>query len=341
MIMDWTNPHFAEPQWLLLAVFGPLALLALQAWSARERKRQLAMMAAPEFMADLTRSHSQIRRTIKNSLLVLGMAAAGVAMARPQWGQLEDRGQAIGQDVIFILDCSRSMLATDIAPSRLDRARFAIMDFVQQHGRGRVGLVAFAGQAFLQCPLTYDYDAFQDALEAVDENTIAVHGTDVGRAINEAFRAFENKNGPRIMILLTDGEDLEKGGERAAELLGAQGAVIFTVGVGTPQGTDIQIRNEQGRLEWVRDSKGEVVRSRLDETTLRRIAQAANGGYQPLGSMGEGLARIQAVVKSDNVRGAPAAARRLGIDRFHLPLAMMIMLIAAEPLITTRRRAAA
>jgi Ca-activated chloride channel homolog len=336
--MDWTNPHFAEPQWLLLAILGPLGLLALQAWSARARKRQLALVAAPEFVVELTRSHSPIRRAVKNSFLVIGMAAAGLAMARPQWGQLEDRGQALGQDVIFILDCSRSMLATDVSPNRLERARLAILDFVQQHGQGRVGLVAFAGQAFLQCPLTYDYDAFRDTLEAVDERTIAVPGTDVGRALNEAFRASEIRKGPKIMILLTDGEDLEKGGVRAAEALGKEGAVIFTVGVGTPTGSEIQVRNEQGRMELVRDSQGELVRSRLDEDTLRKVAQAANGAYQPLGSMGEGLARIQASVKSDNLKAAPASARRLGIERFHVPLAVMILLIGAESLLGTRRK---
>ncbi len=336
--MDWTNPHFAEPEWLLLAVLGPLGLLAMQAWSARARKRQLALVAAPEFMEELTRSHSPVRRAIKNTLLLLGMAAAGLAMARPQWGQLEDRGTALGHDVIFVLDCSSSMLATDVSPNRLERARLAILDFVQQHGQGRVGLVAFAGQAFLQCPLTYDYDSFRAALETADERTIAVLGTDIGRALNEAFRAGENRKGPRIMILITDGEDLEKGGVRAAESLGKQGAVVFAVGVGTPYGTEIRARNDQGRTELVRDSKGEVVRSRLDEPTLRKIAEAANGAYQPLGSMGEGLARIKSSIRSDSLKTAPSATRKLGIERFHIPLAIMILLIGAESLIGTRRR---
>lgn len=336
--MDWTNPHFAEPQWLLLAFIGPVAVLALQVWSARARKRQLASLAAPEFLAELTRSHSRWRRRIKNGFVVLAVAAAGFALARPQWGQLEDGGQALGQDVIFILDCSQSMLATDVSPNRLERARLAILDYIQQHGRGRVGLVAFAGQAFLMCPLTYDYSAFADSLRALDEHTIAVPGTDIGRALQEAYRAAENQKGSQIMILVTDGEDLEKGGVQAAESLGEKDVVVFTVGVGTPYGTEIQIRNEQGRVETLRDSRGEVVRSRLDEQTLREVAEVTGGIYQPLGSLGEGLARVQAAVNTDSAVKAPQGGKKLGIERFHYPLAVMIALLLAESLIGTRRR---
>jgi len=335
--MDWTDPHFAEPQWLLLAVLGPLALMALQVWSARARKRQLALLVSAEFVGDLTRSHSPARRAIKNGLLALALATAGLAMARPQWGQLEDRGTALGHDVIFLLDCSRSMVATDVSPNRLERARFAILDFVQQHVQGRLGLVVFAGQAFLQCPLTYDYEAFRSALESVDEQTIAVPGTDIGRALQEAFRASENSKGPRIMILVTDGEDLEQSGVRVAESIGKQGAVVFTIGVGTQSGSELQVRNEQGRLEMVRDRNGQVVRSRLDEATLTKIAQSANGTYQPLGSVGEGLARVRAAIRTDAFRPAPVATRKLGIERFHYPLAAMIALLAVEALIGTRR----
>ena len=114
----------------------------------------------------LTQSHSPLRRLIKNALLVLAVAGMGLALARPQWGETSEVTRAMGEDIIFILDCPRSMLADDVRPNRLTRARLAIQDFVQQHGRGRVGLVAFSGQAFLH-PLTFDYDAFREALLAV------------------------------------------------------------------------------------------------------------------------------------------------------------------------------
>src|SRR5947199_5213520 len=128
-------------------------------------------------------SHSPFRRTLKNFLLVLAIAGTGIALARPQWGETAEISRALGEDILFLVDCSKSMLATDVRPSRLGRAKYAILDFVQRHGSGRVGLVAFAGQAFLQCPLTFDYDAFRESLLDVTEKTIPVPGTDIGRAL--------------------------------------------------------------------------------------------------------------------------------------------------------------
>ena len=136
------------------------------------------------------------------------VAGVGLALARPQWGETAEISRALGEDTLFILDCSRSMLATDVSPSRLTRAQYAILDFVQRHGRGRVGLVAFAGQAFLQCPLTFDYDAFREALLAVDARSMPVPGTDIGRALDEGWRAMEKNDSRKFMVLLTEGEYL-------------------------------------------------------------------------------------------------------------------------------------
>src|SRR3990172_8671512 len=168
--MDFTRPHFAEPSWLWLA---ELLLRVLHGLSERGRRRQLARVAAPQFLGELTRSRSPVRRVVKRVLLVLAVVGTGLALARPQWGEAPlDNAPMLGEDVVFALDCSRSMLAADVSPNRLQRAKLAILEFVQQQGRGRVGLVAFAGQAFLQCPLTFDYGAFEDALQAMDEKTI-------------------------------------------------------------------------------------------------------------------------------------------------------------------------
>ena len=335
--MTFTHPHFAEPRWLWLAVLGPLVLWGLQRYSAWARRRQLAQLAAPEFIAELTRSHSPIRRVIKDGMLVLAVCGIGLALARPQWGEQSEKGYMLGQDIIFVLDCSRSMLATDVSPSRLQRAKLAILDFVQHHSHGRIGLVAFAGQAFLQCPLTFDYGAFQDALTAVDEKTIPVLGTDVGRALDEGFRAMEKGSRQKLLVLLTDGEDLEKSGVKTAEALAKQGVVVFTIGVGTPAGTEIQVLNEQGKPELVRDSKGEAVRSRLDETTLRGIAQVTHGAYYPLGQLGEGLGKVRMALETLNTADGSGPARKLGVDRFHLPVTLVLVLLVAESLIGTRR----
>src|SRR4051812_48049614 len=306
--MTFSHAHFAEPRWLWLALLAPVALFALQRYSDWARQRQLAQIAAPQFLEDLTRSQSPARRAIKQALLLLAVAGVGLPLARPQWGEQEEGGRMLGEDVLFILDCSRSMLATDVSPNRMQRAKLAIMDFVQRRGRGRVGLVAFAGQAFLQCPLTFDYAAFQDALAAIDDKTIPIPGTDVGRGLDEAYRAMDPKSRRKLMVLITDGEDLEKGGVHTAQNFAKQGVVVFTVGVGTPSGSEIQIQNEQGKLETLRDSKGEVVHSRLDEPTLRQIAEATTGAYFPLGSLGEGLAKVRLNLETLNAKSGAAPA---------------------------------
>ena len=336
--MNWVNPHFAEPRWLWLAVLAPVLLVVLQAYSGWARKKQLAQLAAPEFLAELTRSQSPGRRALKNILLVLAAAGIGLALARPQWGEQAEVSYRYGQDTLLVLDCSRSMLATDVAPSRLQRAKLAMLDYVRRQGHGRVGLVAFAGQAFLQCPLTFDYGAFQDALLAIDEKTIPVPGTDIGRALDEAWRAMDKSTRPKVCVLLTDGEDLEKGGVRTAAALAKQGVVVFTVGVGTAAGAEIQVPNEQGKLELVRDSRGEIVRSRLDEPTLRAIAQATRGAYYLLGPLGEGLAKVRLALETLDTGPGSAPARKLGVDRFHWFVAAALILLAGESLIGTRRR---
>jgi len=336
--MNVAHPHFAEPHWLWLALLGPLLLLLLQRYSGWMRKKHLSQIAAPEFLGLLTRSHSFARRMIKNTLLVLSLAGIGLALARPQWGEQAEASHLLGQDILFVVDCSRSMLATDVSPSRLQRAKLAILDFVQREGHGRVGLVAFAGQAFLQCPLTFDYAAFQDALAPLDDKTIPVPGTDVGRALQETFLAMDKGEREKIMVLVTDGEDLEKGGLKSAEKLGQKGVVVYTIGVGTPAGSEIQFLNEQGRSETVRDSKGQAVLSRLDEPTLRAIAEATHATYYPLGAIGEGLAKVRLDLENRNTVSGSAPQRKLGVDRFHLPLGAVVVLLTIESLVGTRRR---
>jgi Ca-activated chloride channel family protein len=337
MSMDFRNPHFAEPGWLWLAVLAPLGLVALHYYATRARKKQIALFAAPELIAGLLESHSPARRMVKNILLVLAVAGVGMALARPQWGETAETTQALGEDILFMVDCSKSMRSTDVRPDRLERARYAILDFVQKHGRGRVGLVAFAGQAFLQCPLTFDYDAFREALMALDEKTIPVPGTDIGRALEEGFGAMEKTDRRKIMVLMTDGEDLEKGGVAKAQSLALRGIVVYAVGVGTAAGSPIRVVNEFGVPDFLKDAQGRVVESRLDEATLTAIAQATHGSYHALGALGEGLNEVRRLVETSTSEQNYSRLRKMGVDRFHFPVAAVIFLMVAESLIGTRR----
>ena len=335
--MDFSHPHFEEPRWLVLAVVAPMLLALLHRYAAMRRQQQLARIASPRFVEELCSSHSPARRGFKNILLMFAFVCAGLALARPQWGELKSTEQWLGEDVIFVLDCSNSMLSTDARPNRLQRAKFAILDFVRAHGRGRVGLVAFAGGSFLQCPLTLDYDVFENSLQALDEKTIPIPGTDIGRALKEASHAMPKQSRRKLVVLVTDGEDLENGGVTTAQSLATNGVVVFAVGVGSPQGSEIRMVNPAGQEELVRDSKGEPVLSRLDEKTLQAIAEAAGGNYYPLGLLGEGLARVRLAVENLDASSGLTRTQARGVERFHWPVAGMFALMVVESLIGTRR----
>lgn len=334
--MDFSDPHFAEPAWLWLAVLGPVAVLGLQSYAARARLKQIQHLASARFLHSLLRSVSPTRRRLKSILLVLAVAGIGVTLARPQWGRLPETVQSASEDIIFLLDSSRSMLAQDVRPNRLERAKLAILDFLQTHPGGRVGLVVFAGQAFLQCPLTFDHEAFRESLVAVDAKTIPVGGTDLGRALTEATHAVESPEDEQLMILLSDGEDLKDTGLHTAERLAEKNIRLHTVGVGSAAGSDIPIQNEQGQPDFVRDEVGRVVRTRLDEETLRSVAAITGGTYQPLGALGEGLVEIQLQLETSRVGDSQPSAGA-GVDRFHVPLALVIVLLVTESLVGTRR----
>jgi len=336
--MNIAGFHFGEPLWLLLALAAPLLLALLHGYAARARRRQLARMASPQFIGELTVSHSPARRRVKEALLVLAFAFAGLALARPQWGSVDSNTAWLGEDVVFVMDCSLSMTTSDILPTRLQRAKFAVLDFVRRQSHGRVGLVAFAGSALIQCPLTFDTDAFEESLLALDEKTLPIAGTDIGRALGEAYHAMDKNSRRKMVILVTDGEDLEKSGVAVAKNLATNGVVVFTVGVGTPAGKEIQTLNAAGQTELLRDAKGEVVLSKLDETTLHEIAQVTGGSYYPLGTLGDGLSKVRSAIHALDAADGLRQSLKNGVDHFYFPLAIALAFLVAEPLLGTRRK---
>jgi len=337
MNFDFSHPHFADPGWLWLAGLAPLALVALLVWAGRARTRQLARLAAPEFLVNLLASHSPARRWFKQALLVLAVLLLGLALARPQWGRQQENSVSLGEDVVFLLDCSASMDSTDVKPTRLARAKLAIADFARQYHNGRIGLVAFAGQAFLQCPLTFDFDAFEESLKAVDNDTIPVPGTDIGRALAEGYAAVEKNDRRKILVLVSDGEDLEQGSIRRAQALAAKNVIIFTVGIGTPGGSEILEPDAAGNRVPLKDENGQVVVSKLDEATLRAIAEATHGSYQPLGPLGDGLNRVRLALSDAAGIHRFMTTRLAGVDHFYYPLASGLVLLVVESLLGTRR----
>lgn len=233
---------FAAPGWLLGGALACTAMLWL--WRRYDRRQQaaLARFVAEHLRGELTQSISVARRRLQRGLYLLALALLFATLARPQWGFRWEEITRRGNDIVFAIDTSRSMTTPDVKPNRLARAKLAIDDFVNQLDGDAVGIVAFAGTAFLACPITLDYGAFHETLGAIDTNTVPRGGTNLASAIHEAQAALQRRPGSdKILILVTDGEDLEGGALAAAQEAKQQGLKIFTVGVGTANGDLIPI----------------------------------------------------------------------------------------------------
>jgi len=331
---------FAAPGWLLGGALTCLAMLWL--WRRYDRRQQaaLARFVAEHLRSELTQSISVVRRRLQRGLYLLALALLFAALARPQWGFRWEEITRRGNDVVFAIDTSRSMTTPDVKPNRLARAKLAIDDFVNQLDGDAVGIVAFAGTAFLACPITLDYGAFHETLSAIDTNTVPRGGTNLASAIREAQAALHRRPGSgKILILVTDGEDLEGGALAAAQAAKQQdGLKIFTVGVGTANGDLIPIPPEQGG-GFVKDEQGEFVKSRLDEAGLTSLAAATGGIYVPLGTQGEGLDYLYKTVLGPLAKHDLASRRqRLYIDRFQWPLGASLGLLLLSLTVGSRRR---
>src|ERR1019366_1000617 len=264
--------RFEQPQifWLLLVIPPVLALFFW--WGERVRRKLLTQFVESRLLASLTVGLSLTRRKIRYALVLLAVALLVVTIARPQGGfDLQEVAQR-GLDIVVAVDTSKSMLATDIAPNRLSRAKLAALELMQKATTDRLGLVAFAGDAFLECPLTIDNTAFQQSVQALDVNTIPQGGTALAVAINTALAAFKEGNHHKVLVLFTDGEDNDTGALEAAQDTAKAGLKIFTVGIGTEKGELVRVAEANGNSDYVRDEQGNVVKSHLNEALLQQIA---------------------------------------------------------------------
>ena len=226
---------FQEPLWLALAAVAAVAGIAGLRLAEARRTRDLERFVAGPMLAALASSSSARRRLARGGLLLAAVALGCAALARPTVGYRWEETKRRGTDVLFVLDVSRSMLAGDVKPDRLTRAKLGVIDLLARLEGDRVGLVAFAGSAFLQSPLTSDHRAFREALDALDTSVIPRGGTDVGAALHEAEEAFRTAPGAqKLVVMLTDGEDLEGNARVAAAEAARKGITVYTVGVGTP-----------------------------------------------------------------------------------------------------------
>jgi len=328
---------FESLEYLYLVWILP-AMLLLAVYSFRKKDQLLATFVDRQLWDRLMPGVNRRRQVLKFVLLLAGVSLLLTAFLRPRWGFHWEEIQRRGVDIIVAVDVSESMLAEDIKPNRLERAKREITDLVSLLEGDRIGLIAFSGSSFLECPLTLDHSAFKMFLDYLDTDLIPVPGTDVGSAVQTAIESFvPGRRASRALILITDGEDHPKEAEKIAEEAKKKGIRIFTVGVGSEQGAPIPLQDGPGGFK--KDRKGQVIMTRLDEVTLQKIALVTGGNYVRSVTGDMDLKKIYEEIREKMEEGElQSTKRRRWEERFQWFLFGSILLCTLEALLPERRR---
>ncbi|MHC4138910.1 MAG: vWA domain-containing protein [Planctomycetota bacterium] len=280
------------------------------------------------------------KQKIKAIFVITALLFIIFSLVQPKWGYHWEDVERRGIDLVVAVDTSRSMLADDIKPNRLQAAKREINDLINVIDGDRVGLVAFAGTAFLQCPLTLDYGAFNLFLDDINTSLIPVGGTSFGEAIKKSMSAFSSKlKKHKAIVLITDGEDHQGNAMEMAKAAKEQGIVVYTVGVGKKEGAYIKLKDGKGNETLLKDREGQVVKTRLDEVLLNKIALETGGAYTPAYGTQWGLANIYTNIIG-NMEEKQLGGRKIKLyeNRFQIPLFIALILITLESLIGERTR---
>lgn len=328
--MTFGQPAFL---WCLLAL--PL-LAALIIRNDRRRQKRLEQLVASRLLSELTDPVARLRQLAKRALFLGALMAFVLALARPQLGTIEQTFEQHGRDIVLAIDTSKSMLSTDYPPNRLARAKLAAQDILDAMRGDRFGLIAFAGAAQVEAPLTIDYQTVLDAINQLDTKTVDRGGTDLTSAIHAAELALGKSEGSfRAMVLLTDGEDLEEDAIAAAKEAATYGIRIFTVGIGTKEGSTIPVDSDH--QEFLRDRNGQTVRSHLDENRLREIAEQTGAFYVHLEN-GSTTRLIDSGLRKLTEGKIDERSTHLPIERYRWPLALGLLLLLLSAALTDRRK---
>ena len=329
--------NFAKPEYLLLLVTIP-AVGMLMYYASKKRKQSLSKLGESPLLRRLTSSINWRGRRWKNVLLLMSLTFLILALARPQWGSEVREIDQEGLQVMVALDVSHSMLAQDIKPTRLDRAKLEIADLMKQLSGDEIGLVLFSGASFIQVPLTSDYYSALSYLDNADPEVISRPGTVIGDAIRTAALGFDpNLSSQKVLIVMTDGEDHETDPLAAAKAVAEEDVLIYTIGFGTPEGEPIPVMDENGSVvDYKRDQNGEVVLSMLDESTLQSIAQTGNGKYYRASADGSELQSLLTEIDSLQKDQLQSRFETTHIERYQLFLAIAIVLLVIGELIPDR-----
>lgn len=331
---------FANPQLLLLLAAVPLAA-GLVVWAYFARRRALSRFGEPALVQRLIGSTNNPGRLVKSGLAIAALALVVLAIARPQWGETEQIVERHGVQLMVALDISRSMLAEDVRPNRLTRAKLEIADLLDQLHGDEVGLVLFSGESFVQFPLTYDYSTAETFLNNADTGMVKRQGTNLAEAINLSIQGLDNERaGHKAIVVVSDGEEGqdEPDSLRAVNAAADAGLTVFTMGIGTSEGEPIPVRDNWGNLvEYQEDGDGNMVLSRLNEDVLKRIAEAGGGRYVLAGGSISAAAVIAQEIDTLEKTIVESETTNTRVERFQWFVVGAIVLLIASQLMPDRR----
>ena len=325
---------FARPDMLYVLALIPIMALFM-VWAARRRRALLARLGDAGLINMLSMSIDWRGRRARNVLWLAALALIVVALARPQWGSEVQAVERQGVQVMVVLDISTSMLATDLRPNRLSRAKLEIADLMRRLGGDEVGLVLFSGASFLQFPLTFDYATARTFLDSAGPHMISRPGTVVGKAIETALTGFNyDRDGQKVIVIFTDGESHEGDPVEAARQARERGVVVYTVGLGSPDGEAIPDLAPDGRfLGLKQDEEGQVIISRLDEVTLQQVAREGGGQYYRAVSDGSAMDRLAVHLASLEQDSFESEFEASEVERFQWVLALVLLALVAMELV--------
>ena len=272
--MKWAHPDRLHLLWLLI----PLGFWLFNRY--RSRRRVLLSLFHPDHAHTHTPGFKPQRHAWRLIFWFLGFGALLLTLAQPQWGFHWQESRQKGRDIMVVLDTSRSMLTQDVKPDRLQRAKWGIRDLTQLIQGDRIGLIAFAGSSFLQCPMTADYSAFLMTLDDVYSGIIPRGGTAIAKAVHQAVDIFKDEPAAdRAILLITDGEDHEGNTKKLVEACKQHQIKVYAIGIGTPEGEIIPGSDQNGSAQYYKDRQGRVVKSSLNEQVLQELAIGTDGLY--------------------------------------------------------------
>ena len=329
--------RFAHSEYLYLLLLIPLFIGLFWAWS-RWQKKALMRFGTLKVIHVLMPKRSTSKPLLKFIILLTAYFFFVVGLSDPQVGSKLEKVKRKGIDLYLVLDVSNSMLAEDIRPNRLDRAKMAISRLVDKLQGDRIGIIVFAGHAYKQLPLTTDYSAAKLFLSAVDTKIVPTQGTAIGEAINMAVESFDDTKHNKAIVVITDGENHEDDAVGAAKAAAEKGIKVFTIGMGLPEGAPIPIYDRNGnRLGFKKDKKGNTVITKLDEDMLRQIAAAGNGSYVRANNASTGLSKVLDDINKIQKQEIETRQFTDYEDRFQVFLVMALILLLFELLIADKK----